>query len=344
MIPNTFGADDAVLPTYFPAVLYRTLRDMGLGEEALLEGTGLDERAFLEDETRITFLQHRRFLRNALALTGDHHLGLRFGQKLNVTALGILGYAAMSCHDLSDALITITRYFRIRAPLLSLTLKEEGEEALLEIDEALDFGDVRYFMLSSTIAGISRILDYYAEQPEVVTRAELSCRAPRDWDRVSGELTFPVDFDQPANRIYFPRSVLGKELAMADPQTAQSTKTICEQLLARIGEQAGLVSRVRAFILQQNGGFPSLEAAADHFCVSSRTLRRELQTAGTTYQKVLDDVRSNIAMQYLKTTRKPVYDIALELGFNDPSNFGRAFRRWTGRSPNSFRGTNSAGT
>lgn len=124
---------------------------------------------------------------------------------------------------------------------------------------------------------------------------------------------------------------------MADPQTAQSTRLICDQLLAKVGEQAGIVARVRRFILEQPGQYPSLDETAACLCVSPRSLRRELQKAGTTYQKVLDRERGKIAMEYLTTTRKPIYEIALELGFEDLSNFGRAFRRWTGRPPSDFR-------
>ncbi len=57
----------------------------------------------------------------------------------------------------------------------------------------------------------------------------------------------------------------------------------------------------------------------------------------TTYQQVLDDVRKRLALQYLTTTQLPLYEIALLLGFNDSSNFRRAFRKWTGKLPSDYR-------
>lgn len=334
---NTFSAQDAVLPAYFPSVLYRALIEAGYREADLLQGTNLSTEMFFDDHVRFSFVQHRRFIRNAINVTGDPHLGIHFGQQIHVTSLGILGYAAMSCNTLESALETITRYFKIRAPLLELSLLRESSQVAIQIDEALEFGDLRYFLLSSAMCGIERVLDYYVGQKGVVSRATMVCPEPEDWSDVAPSVGFPVVFNQSFTRIYFPHNFLAYRLAMADPQTEQSTKAICEQLLARVSEQAGIVSRVRRCVLEYPGHCPSLGEVAAYLCVSSRTLRRELQKAGATYQKVLDKVRENIALEYLTTTRKPIYEIAMELGFNDLSSFGRAFRRWTGRSPNSFR-------
>lgn len=58
---------------------------------------------------------------------------------------------------------------------------------------------------------------------------------------------------------------------------------------------------------------------------------------GTSYQQVLDDGRKRLALQYLTTTHLPLYEIAQLLGFSDPSNFRRAFRKWTGKLPGDYR-------
>jgi len=71
--------------------------------------------------------------------------------------------------------------------------------------------------------------------------------------------------------------------------------------------------------------------------MSSRTLKRKLQQLGTSYQKILDDLRKGLAVEHLTQTSSTVDDIALMLGYSDASNFARAFRRWTGRSPTDYR-------
>ena len=111
----------------------------------------------------------------------------------------------------------------------------------------------------------------------------------------------------------------------------------CEALLARLDVQDGLLTRVRRLLLTRPGDFPDLESAASALHTSGRSLRRHLAAAGTSYQQVLDEVRKRLALQYLETTHLPLFEIAVLLGFSDPSNFRRAFRKWTGRAPTDYR-------
>jgi AraC-like DNA-binding protein len=80
-----------------------------------------------------------------------------------------------------------------------------------------------------------------------------------------------------------------------------------------------------------------MEEIAEDLHMSSRTLRRQLQQFDTSFQDLLTDVRKQRALTLLKTTDKPIDQIAAELGYSDPSNFGRAFRKWIGKSPSDWR-------
>ena len=76
---------------------------------------------------------------------------------------------------------------------------------------------------------------------------------------------------------------------------------------------------------------------ADTFGIRERTLHRRLQRAGTTFRKELDRARESVSQQLLGSTTLPVYDIASSLGYADTSGFIRAFQRWSGTSPASWR-------
>jgi AraC-like DNA-binding protein len=71
--------------------------------------------------------------------------------------------------------------------------------------------------------------------------------------------------------------------------------------------------------------------------VSDRSLRRQLREQGISFRGLLDELRMQIALKYLRTTKFANEDIALALGFSDAANFRRAFRRWTKKSPNEIR-------
>ncbi len=337
MIRNAFGAEDAVLPSYFPGVLFRMLVAEGVAAAELLDGTGLNAGDLDDEHARFSFVQHRQLMRNAMRLTGDPHLGLRFGRHINVTALGILGYAALSSKTVGEAIGTVVKYFAIRAPLFELSLVREPPQAAVQIDEALEFGDLRWFLLGSTLCATERLFGDHLGRG-IISHATLACPEPPGAAAALATLGFPCRFGQPHTRLYFAERWLAFELPTANPQTASSTRQICEQLLAKLGEQNGIVSRCRALLLRAHGRFPTLDQAAAHFCVSPRTLRRELQKAGTTWQTQVDRIRESIAVEYLTTTRKPLSEIAFALGYDDLSNFRRAFRRWTGRAPGDYRG------
>lgn len=92
--------------------------------------------------------------------------------------------------------------------------------------------------------------------------------------------------------------------------------------------------------LGQVGDDPSSrggERVAQALHLSQRTLQRRLQEEGTSYQQLLDDTRRDMADQYLQQPGLTLLEVAYLLGFADPSNFFRAFRRWFGCTPNEYR-------
>ena len=76
---------------------------------------------------------------------------------------------------------------------------------------------------------------------------------------------------------------------------------------------------------------------ADSFGIQERTLHRRLQSAGTSFRQELDRVRETLSLQLLESSSLPIFDIATSLGYADSSGFIRAFHRWTGKSPASWR-------
>ena len=102
-----------------------------------------------------------------------------------------------------------------------------------------------------------------------------------------------------------------------------------------IGED--IISRVNRHLLSTPGEFPKLDAVAGRLCLGARTLRRRLQELGTGYQQILDEVRRELAIEYLRTTSLTVQEIAELLGYSEVTNFRRAFLRWVEVSPYQYR-------
>ena len=101
--------------------------------------------------------------------------------------------------------------------------------------------------------------------------------------------------------------------------------------------RTGIAGRVREALLVNLARPTSLEAVARHLKMSTRTLRRKLSEESTSFRVLLDDLRVQVAIKYLRDTNLTIEAIAAALGFSDGANFRHAFRRWTGRPPQEFR-------
>lgn len=272
-----------------------------------------------------------------MKLTGAPWLGWDFGATLTLSSHGFLGYAAMSSETLRDAVELAVKFFRTRTTIVDLQLKVEGDTAILELDELVALNDLQPFVVESLFSSFHFMgLKLLGEVP-MDGELRFAFPEPDYYERMKPLIPVPVLFDCAYNQMRFPASRLEQRLRFADPRLARMAEAQCEQEMANIKSPPKLLNQVRRIILAQSGRFPSVDEAASDLHMSSRTLKRKLQQLGTSYQKILDDLRKGLAVEYLTQTEITVDDIAVQLGYSDASNFARAFRRWTGRSPSDYR-------
>jgi AraC-like DNA-binding protein len=81
----------------------------------------------------------------------------------------------------------------------------------------------------------------------------------------------------------------------------------------------------------------SADEIADLLAIHRRTLSRRLKGSGMGYRAITNEIRFEIAQQLLTDTQVPLAQIAAALGYSEASAFTRAFRRWSGRSPTTWR-------
>lgn len=148
----------------------------------------------------------------------------------------------------------------------------------------------------------------------------------------------PVRFDQPDSRIRFHQSLLNSPLRQPDPDLRQTLEEHARTRMQGLGDRDGLASRVRYAIYQQlRQGVTRQDRVAEQLAMTSRTLQRKLGEEGLSYQGLLDDIRHELARDYLTNTQLSIQDIALRLGFSEVRSFHRRFKDWTGNTPGDFR-------
>lgn len=132
---------------------------------------------------------------------------------------------------------------------------------------------------------------------------------------------------------------MDRHLATGDPNLSRVNDDTIVEYLARF-DRENITMRVRSRIIEElPGGTPNQSVVADALHLSRRSLQRRLQNERTTYKSLLEGTRRELALQYIREPHRSLAEITYLLGFSEPSNFTRAFRRWTGSSPAEYRRT-----
>lgn len=313
-----------------------TTRDLSVAE--ILRNTGIGPAALTQVEGRVSAREFVRLVRNGLVLTGDSNLGVWFGLQLKISTHGYLGLAALSSATLGEAIQMAVKYAATRLSLLRVSYWEADDAAVIQVECAVPIEpDLERFLLQTVFTSLGVISENLIGQvPEPL---EVLCTYddhpdPVLVERFNGRLP---KFNQAVNQIRLPASFLRIPLDMSDPSSHQLMEAQCRRELEAIDAGADLLLKVRQLIGAEPGRFPKLAEVAEKCFMSSRTFKRRLADLGTSYQELVDSERQKKAMEYLKHTSKTVDEIALLLGYNDPSNFGRAFKRWLGATPTQYR-------
>jgi AraC-like DNA-binding protein len=319
------------------ALLLDVLSRRGVATETLLADTRIEPGCWREPQARITAQDFEVVATRAMALSGEPWLGWELGASMTLSSHGFLGYAAMSSATLGEALELAVKYFRTRSTLVQLETFTDGDMAVMQINELLALGDLAPLIMESLFSSFHFMGEKLVPGLDVIGELRFSYPEPDYFARMRPVMPVPVYFDCAYNQMRFPVERMQYPLQFADPRLARMAADQCEQEMASIKLPPPLLGQVRRIILGGGGRFPGVEEVAGELHMSSRTLKRKLQQLGTSYQEVLDGLRKGLAVEYLTQSEKTVDEIAMTLGYSDASNFARAFRRWTARSPSDYR-------
>jgi AraC-like DNA-binding protein len=333
-----FTYTDRVVPTHHPRVLVETAVAQGADREDLLANVGVTAETLTIPEARISYAQFAILTSNALGLTKNAALGLDFGQNIHLSHMGVLGLALMSSANLGAALEVGLKYYRQLAPAWDLSLVVENGCALIAAREAIPLSPFRVFATEALLAAIHGQGVYLLKRPLAIRALRLNYSRPDHADRYERYVD-AVHFDQPATEVEFDAAALEQPIAHADPATAKLAEQFCAAQTTGSVSVEGLVARVRQLLGARQGRHPDLEDVARALQTSSRSLRRSLQGMGTSFQELLDEARRSRAEDWVRSTDMTLEQISAQLGFGDVRSFRRAFKRWTGRTPNEFRGS-----
>ncbi|MGA9321849.1 MAG: helix-turn-helix domain-containing protein, partial [Xanthobacteraceae bacterium] len=151
----------------------------------------------------------------------------------------------------------------------------------------------------------------------------------------------PVLFGQSVNRLLFDSRWLDGAPRLGNEITNSTVMRLCDAQIEEFQLRQGLVGEVRQLLMKNLMRPKRFEDVAQSLNVSARTLRRKLRDENSSFRQVVDELRRDMAVRYLRDTDLTVEEIADTLGFSDAANFRQAFRRWTKTTPRKFKDTSA---
>lgn len=318
----------------------RTLERYEVDSQQIFAHAGVDLTSMSGPESRVDSAAMQKVWHSAVKATNDPCFGVAVAENIQPNALHGLGFSWIASDTLLDGLERLARYYRVLVTAGEVILEEQEASLSLWLKIPQHNGRIAYASLDAALGMFIQMCRLTAGQDFNPDKVELQRPAPSNPDKLLKFFGCPIQFDSRENKIYFLRSRLDVSLPTANPALARVNDQIVVEYLARF-DRRDIVNQVRAYIIEYlPSGIPGQEAVAKSLHLSLRNLQRKLKAEDTTFKQLLDEIRQELAEQYLREQQRSVGEITYLLGFTEPSNFTRAFKRWTGKSPIEFRDIN----
>jgi AraC-like DNA-binding protein len=310
----------------------------GADRQDLSRGSGMDPFEFEDPDHRIPGSKYVALMRAGQSLCGDPALALHFAEAVNLSRLSIVGLLVQASETLGEGLAQIRRYSRLTMDggyeRFTLASDARGAWIVDNRPDPNDFPELTETAFAFMICGSHG----YIETP-YVREVHVTHRAPPYWREYERAFRAPVVFESHWNAGCIDPESFGYRIAMQPRYVFGILSKHADALLRSLEDSTTHRGRVERLLMPiLHTGEAGMEGVARQMGLSRQTLFRRLKDEGMTYEKVLDDLRRRLAVDYLANGRVSTADAAYLTGFSEPAAFSRAFKRWTGSTPGAARG------
>lgn len=319
------------------AILAKFAVESGVPIDEALAGSRIHAPAFDDPHAEIEAWQELAIIRNLTrALGSSGSLGARVGRRYHLTSQGTFGFALLGSPTVRQALQWGLRHWELGAAFTRFRLEESAGEACLICDDESIPDDVRFFVLNRDAAALRTIRREIVSAEPIVQRMCVREPRPADADALNRFWGVELEFGASCNMCVFDSTYLDTPLPQANEQTVRWCEAQCREIVARRRGGRGLAAGVREKLLAGPPYFPDMETTARQLGMTARTLRRRLAAEGTSFRKLVDDLRLTLAKDFLQSGGMSATQIAERLGYADASSLFHAFKRLTGGTPRSY--------
>lgn len=327
----------ANIPAFLIRSLAATLGEVGLDAGRLLAGLGVTLDDLADPACRISFRQGREVILRAMKMAKGRPLGLETGMRERITSVGLVGYAMLTAPTVGEAVRLGLELQKDTGSMLEFDMRASGEGVAVMATSRFSDPDIYVFLVEEAFASFMGIGLALAGEDFKPLRVDFAYPAPPYVDAYTNVFGCDIRFGAIANAFVFDPAWYDEPLKTADPFGHRQLLEFLAFHRARSREAAEVIESVERVLRQRLDGHHAIAKVARELGMSERTLRRRLAEGGVSFQSVLDGLKKNRALELLTNPQMSVEQIAFAVGFTDPHNFRRAFRRWTGSTPGALR-------
>jgi len=341
------------VPTRFVKTLLQMAGDKGYDFSTIMLDAGIDfdplDPSGPGYQAEISAMQYTRIYQQVLSLLQDETFGTSRGGMVAPGAFRMMCYCIISCENLGQAIKRASEFYR--------TFFDERSQLYANFSE--QYTRVGYRTTSITgntqvaaedaygLCMWHRFFGWLTGRPLELSRVDFAGDPPERLEKYETLFGAPLYFNQPHDLLYFDSACLSWPIVHTEHSLREFLRTAPYQLLIMENDVNGenLTAQVKAMIgYDFSDGFPSFETISSALNMSAPTLRRRLKREDTTFQQLKDDSRCDVAKLYLDRVELSINEVALQMGFTDPSAFHRSFKKWTGMTPGQFRTSRRKGS
>ncbi|MCH7337212.1 AraC family transcriptional regulator [Acinetobacter sp. NIPH 2699] len=344
---DPFGLFQETISVSYANLLLEITHEYGIDAQTVLQDTGLVAAEMKQADAKMSAHQWSKLVVNALRLTENYRLGIEYGFKLRLTSHGALGFAFLSCADVESALSLCQQYFCTRIQNFTPAWHVDASFVYVYLDDVhpVKFGNtqqsdqLRYFLIESLLFGAIHFLTLFSQQMTENIVVFVDWAQSQDYEKVQLD-PMQIHFNQPRNGFRFPKAYLSCKNPNSDQVAFQQAVLYCENDKVKLVKETtrDLQKSIKSELLyNSSNGYPTLALIAQRLNMSERTIKRHLQAQGTTFLQILAEVRFNEAKKLLQQQHYSIQDIAGLVGYEEATNFIRAFKKTFGETPSQYR-------
>ena len=313
------------------------VRRAGVDLGPLLQDSGLTSDE-IDSGERMGSAEQTAFVQLSARALGRDHLGFELAKVFDLRNIGLLYYVAGSSESLGEAIERVERFSAVGNEALVIRVSR-GDDVSIRLEYSgvsrhSDRHQVEFF--AAAIVRLFRALSGLPLVPVQVSFCHDRSNGTKAYDGFFGCRT---EFLAAQDSIVFERRCRWLPVVSADPHLSEILVRFCEETLTS-RRKANVSFRVmveNAIAPLLPHGKPEFSEIAKKLHVSRRTLGRRLAEEGTTFARVLDEIRSELSVRYLEDEKLSISQVAWLIGFQEVAAFTHAFRRWTGKTPSMVR-------